>query len=68
LIVHAAEQGQCCNAANSPPCLISIPLPQDLNERLHQYLDIEPKAPIVNVPEVKLYALCDMFDRWRRTS
>ena len=37
-------------AANEPQCSVSIPLSHDLKKRLDQYLDVEPKAPIIDVP------------------
>ncbi len=40
---------------------ISIALSHYLKERLDQYLNIEPKAPMINVPQIKLHALRDMF-------
>jgi hypothetical protein len=49
-------------------CSVSIPLPQDLKKRLDQYLDVEPKAPIIDVPQIKACTLCDMFDRRRLAS
>src|SRR6266404_5093798 len=51
-----------------PPCSVSITLPHDRKKRLDQYLDVEPKAPIIDVPQIKLYTLCDAFDRRRLAS
>lgn len=47
---------------------VGVSLAQDLKKRLDQYLEVEPKAPVVDVPKVKLHALRDMLDRRRRAS
>jgi hypothetical protein len=44
---------------------VSIALSQDFKKCLDQYLDVEPKAPIIDVPKIKLHALGDMLDRRR---
>src|ERR1700730_6604858 len=56
------------SAPDQPSCSISIPLSQNLEKRLDQYLYIEPKTPIVDVPQVELQSLRDVFDRWRGAS
>jgi hypothetical protein len=42
--------------------LISITLSQDFIKCLDQDLDVEPKAPIVDVPQIQLDAFRDVFD------
>lgn len=43
---------------------VGVALPKDLERRLDQYQEIEPKAPIIDIPEVQLHAFCNVFDRW----
>ena len=47
--------------------LVGVPLSQHLKKCLDYDLDIEPEAPIIDVPKIKLHALGNMFDRWRLT-
>ena len=47
--------------------LIGVPLSQYLEKCLDYDPDIEPEAPIIDVPKIKLHALGNMFDRWRLT-
>ena len=56
------------NAASELYCSVSISFSQNLKKRLDQYLEVEPKTPIIDVPKIKLHALRDMFNRWRRAS
>src|SRR6478735_9250273 len=44
---------------------IGLLLPDHRRKRLHEYLDVEPQAPIVDVPEVELNALLHHVDRGR---
>src|ERR1700716_705943 len=39
-----------------------VALAQHLKDGLDQNLDVEPKAPIVDVPEIHFYPPCDLFD------
>jgi len=48
--------------------LISVALSAGPQKSLDQNLDVKPKAPIVDVPQIKLYSFRDMFDRWCSTS
>src|SRR6186713_3062968 len=41
---------------------VGLLLPDHGRERLHEYLDVEPQAPIVDVPKVKLNALFHNVD------
>ena len=50
------------NAARELYCSVSISLSQDLKKRLDQYLEVEPKTPIIDVPKIKLHTLRDMFE------
>ena len=50
------------------PCSVSVPFAQDFKKSLDQYLDVQPETPIIDVPQIKLHPLRDMFDRWRCAS
>jgi hypothetical protein len=63
----AAEKVRYRNTAKSS-CSVSIPLPQDHKKSLDQYLNVEPKAPIIDVPQFMPCTLCDRFDRPRLAS
>jgi hypothetical protein len=54
--------------AGNPLQLVCVALPQNFEKCLDQYLDIEPKAPIVDVPQIELHALRNMLDRRCSTS
>ena len=47
---------------------VGIPLSQDLEARLDQDQQVKPEAPIVNVPQIELHALRNVFDRRRGTT
>jgi hypothetical protein len=47
---------------------VCIALPQNLKKRLDQDLDIKPKAPIVDVPKIELYALGYILNRQHRST
>src|ERR1043166_9485863 len=47
---------------------IGLLLPDHRRKRLHEYLDVEPQAPIVDVPDVELNALLHHVDRGRLSS
>jgi transposase len=48
--------------------LIGIPLSRDLEKSLDHNLDVEPKAPVVNVPKVQFHAFSDVFHGGRGAS
>src|SRR5712664_459385 len=39
-----------------------VALAQHLKNGLDQNLDVEPKAPVVDVPQIHFYAPCNLFD------
>src|ERR1700730_16440468 len=41
---------------------------QDFKERLDQDLDVQPEAPIIDIPEVHFYSPRDLFDRGCRAT
>src|SRR4051812_31653712 len=47
---------------------IGLFLSDHRRKRLHEYLDVEPQAPIVDVPKVELNALLHHVDRGRLAS
>src|SRR4051794_40424609 len=51
----------------SPPIdviqLISVVLSHDFKKCLDQDLDVQPETPVVDVPQIKLHASLDVFDR-----
>ena len=55
----------CPDADRTAMSLISVTLSQDFIKCLDQDLDVEPKAPIVDIPQIQLHAFRDVFDRWR---
>ena len=47
---------------------VGVSLTQDFKDGLDQYLEIEPKTPVVDVPKVKLHTLRDVLNRWHGSS
>ena len=47
---------------------VSVPFAQNLEDRLDQDQQVKPEAPIVNVPQIELHALRNVFDRRRGTT
>ena len=50
------------------PHSIGVMFSRNLEKRLHQYLDIKPQTPVVDVPKIKPHSFRDVFDRGRSTS
>src|SRR3977135_414566 len=42
-----------------------VALAQNLKDGFDQNLDVEPKAPVIDVPEIHFYPPCDLLDRGR---
>jgi len=42
--------------------LVGITPSENLEDRLEQDQKVKPETPIINVPQIKLHALCGMFD------
>src|SRR5262249_55358714 len=41
---------------------VGVPTSEDLNDCLDENQEIEPEAPVGNIPQIELHALCRMFD------
>ena len=47
---------------------VRVAFPQHLKKCLQQYVDVKPKAPVVDVPEIQLHTLGDVLNRRRGAS
>src|SRR5205823_11500296 len=56
---------QITSVAMSSAGSVSVALTQHLEKGLDQYLDVQPQAPVVDVPEVEFDAFGDVLDRGR---
>ena len=41
---------------------VGVPFSENLEGRLDQDQEVEPEAPIINIPQIELHALGDMLD------
>src|ERR1700680_5105840 len=47
---------------------VGVPFSKNLEDRLDQDQEVKPEAPIINIPQIELHALGDMFDGRRTAS